>query len=110
CLNCSYTMRTNQEVQSAILAIFHTLVDAAKELGAEIVKALLSAMGAGGVGAVAGPLNESSRPVPCPKCGAERRWEDGRWRPSLRARLAYASVRVGGGGGMLGRSLGGSRE
>ncbi len=36
CLNCGYTMRTNQEIQSAILATFHTLVDAAKELGSEI--------------------------------------------------------------------------
>ncbi len=74
CLNCGYTMRTNQEIQSAILATFHTLVDAAKELGAEIVRSLLGAVG--GVGAVAAPLNVSSRPVPCPKCGAKGRWED----------------------------------
>lgn len=73
CLNCGYTMRTNQEIQSAILATFHTLVDAAKELGADIVRSLLLAVGGG---LVAAPLNVSSRPVLCPKCGAKGRWED----------------------------------
>lgn len=75
CLACGYTMQTGQEVQSAILATFHTLVDAAKALGADILKGLLG-KGPEGLGAVAGVLNVASRPVRCPQCQAAGRWED----------------------------------
>lgn len=72
CLNCGYTMQTNQEVQSAVIATFHTLVDAAKKLGVEILSLLLPFGGA----LVAAPLNEGSHPVACPRCKATRQWED----------------------------------
>lgn len=64
-------MQTNQEVQSAVIATFHTLVDAAKKLGVEILSLLLV-----GGALVAAPLNEGSHPVACPRCKATRQWED----------------------------------
>lgn len=84
-VSCGYVMRTNQEVQSAIISAGYTIVDFLMSVATIVMGFVGSIVGAifGGVlssgnreGLVAAPLNLLSRPVPCPKCGVTGKWED----------------------------------
>ena len=62
CCNCDYTMRTNQEIQSALVKANFDL----KEWFISICT----------MNFVAGHLNTGSYAVKCPKCGETGRFED----------------------------------
>ena len=64
CCNCGYTMRTNQEIQSAIVKAFYDL------------KTWIFAI-FGPVGITSGHLNTGPYAIKCPKCGEKGRFEDG---------------------------------
>lgn len=65
CCNCDYKMRTNQEIQSAIVKAGFDLKD---------FIALLGLLGVAGVYAV--HLNTGPNAIKCPKCGEIGRFED----------------------------------
>lgn len=84
CLNCGYRMKSNQEIQSAIIKSGYDLVEWMKTLKVTVVtiavKVLLWILG--GLQSqlsqniFAGHLNSGPNKVKCPNCGVEGRWSD----------------------------------
>ena len=62
CCNCDYLMRTNQEIQSAVVKAGFDLKDWLFWIGTSYL--------------MAGHLNTGGNAVKCPKCGEIGRFED----------------------------------